>query len=70
MLMYGVLTCWPAVSACKCVERECISNSVGCWPVRTPCVVSAKHVQCSHSLAIKVRFISAAVGCWSVRCKC
>ena len=49
--MYGVLTLWPVVSACKCVERKSISTAVGCLSVRTTCVVSAKHVWCSHSLA-------------------
>jgi len=31
------------LARCKCIARESISTAVGCWSVRTPWVVNAKH---------------------------
>jgi len=53
LLTYGVLTRWPVVSTCKCVERESVSAAVGCWSVRTPCVVSVVFWQWAEEVPTK-----------------
>jgi len=65
-----VLVC--VVSACKCVGRESISTAVGCWSVRTLCVVSMVQVltrtpcKCGeHTFRLLLVLISAH----TVRCK-
>ena len=54
MLLFGGST-YTCFYSCKCVERESFSIAVGCWSVRTACVVGANHIRCSHSLAVQIQ---------------